>query len=129
MEDIIKGVFVDPNSSLIEEMIINDNVKSFKKLLGVKYINLVSRKINGVNYCIVSKDEINDNDLPSIISPVNKYDCIYGKVFICKIDEEGSFKSLSDKEIFKLILFGKTFISNDMMFKAIWNYPSNVGSQ
>ncbi len=129
MEDTIKGVFVDPNFSLIEEMIINDNVKSIKKLLGVKYINLVFKKINGVSFCIVSKDEINDNDLPSIISPVNKYDCIYGKVFICKIDEDGNLKSLSDKEVFKLILSTKTFISNDVMFKAIWNFSFNLRSQ
>lgn len=126
MEDTIKGVFIDPRNELVIEVVVNNDAISLKKLLNAENINVVTKKINNKFFSIVCNDESID-EIPSIISAVNNYDCILGKAFICNSDSWGNLTSLSQNDINKLILLSRTFIYKDeVKFKAIFNFSFNL---
>lgn len=112
MSKMLKGIILDPEKKNIYISSFElKNVSTFYEMLRCEYVDIVTRKISGINVTIVCDDSgaLKKDKKPSVVG-VTKRDSdlwlteiIFEKIFICDVNQEGDLKSLSINKINKVL--------------------------
>ena len=96
-----KIYYLDPSSSsrALEMKHEENDIQWIYDLLGIDTFDIVDRVIGGKVYSFVVDDEgLFKPNLP-VASCKDYNEVLFGKIFICKHDEEGEMISLTDEDI------------------------------
>lgn len=96
----IKGYVIDVKKSRHGAVEIERDLENLYKVVGCRYIDIVSRVIGKDRFDIVCDDEglLFDHPIPSALDKNNGV-MLVGNLFICEHDGEGNLISLTDEQI------------------------------
>lgn len=99
----LQVVYLDVFSNEVKKMTIDDDLKTFYKMLNCNIVEMPERRIgeNEKYFTIIVDEEglLKTNPIPSAIDPFGK-PCLAGNLIICDSDwETGELASLSDDEV------------------------------
>lgn len=100
----ITGIYVNAEKNSATPTTIEAELQSYYDLLGVEYIDIVSRKIGGMYYDIICDDEalLKSDPIPTMINSKCEL-MLFGNLFICKHDEEGNEVSLTKTDVNRIM--------------------------
>lgn len=102
------------NDMFLEVKNIKDELKTFYKIIGCNYIDIINRKIGKNRYNLIIDDEgaINGS-LPSMVGKDQK-EVLFGNIIISGKAEDGELMSIQDSDINDIIEhFSKNGLSYD----------------
>lgn len=105
---LLKGVLIDVKNKVIEVKEIEDTLDNLYEILNCDMIEITQRKIGIGNdyYDIVCDEEglLKETRIPSAFDSVG-VPLLVGNLFIVKNDGKGNLRSLTDKQIEKVLKF------------------------
>ena len=100
----ITGVYVNAETGSATPTEIEAGLQSYYDLLGVDYIDIVSRKIGGKYYDIICDDEalLKADPVLTMIGP-HCEPMLCGSLFICRHDGQGNEVSLTKSDVKRIL--------------------------